>query len=279
MTRRVPRPLAGFTLLVYLLLHLPVLVLILFSFDRSRFSVAWTGFTVEWYRRLGERADILRALEASLIVGVASTLIATALGTLVALALARHPFRGRRLYEGLLYLPIVTPEIVVGISLLVFFAALKVPLGLVTITIAHVAFSLPFVAVVVLARLQGMDRSLEEAALSLGADELTAFRRVTLPQLWPGIVAAALLAFTLSFDDFVITFFVSGVGSTTLPLLVYSMVRRSIEPTVNAISTIILVVTTALVYAADRLTRVNRRPPPPPVARPRRPPRPPRRAS
>lgn len=266
MTHRVPRSLAGFTLLVYLLLHLPVLVLILFSFNRSRFSVAWTGFTVEWYRHLGERADILRALETSLIVGAASTLIATILGTLIALALARHPFRGRRLYEGLLYLPIVTPEIVVGISLLVFFAALKVPLGLLTITIAHVAFSLPFVAVVVLARLQVMDRSLEEAALSLGADELTAFRRVTLPQLWPGIVAASLLAFTLSFDDFVITFFVSGVGSTTLPLLVYSMVRRSIEPTVNAISTIILVVTTALVYAADRLTRVNRRPPPPPVA-------------
>ena len=179
--------------------------------------------------------------------------IATALGTLIALAIARHDFPGRRLYQGLLYLPVVTPEIVVGISLLVLFAAAGVRLGLGTITVAHVAFNISFVAVVVLARLHGMGRELEEAAMDLGADELTTFFRVTLPQILPGVVAGALLAFTMSFDDFVITFFVAGVGSTTLPLLVYSMVRRGVEPTINAISTVILLVTTAAILAAYRL--------------------------
>lgn len=255
MGARLPKLLIGYTALCFVLLHLPILVLVAFSFNQSRFSVAWTGFTLDWYARLTERPDILAALKASLIVGTASTLVATVLGTLIALALARHVFRGRVLYEGMLYLPIVTPEIVVGISLLILFATLGIPLGLTTITIAHVAFNISFVTVVVLARLHGMDRSLEEAALNLGADEITTFRRVTVPQLWPGILAGALLAFTMSFDDFVITFFVSGVGSTTLPLLVYSMVRKSIEPSINAISTIILAVTTITIYLADRYGR------------------------
>lgn len=252
---RLPKLLIGFTVVCFALLHLPILVLVAFSFNQSRFSVAWTGFTLDWYVRLTERPDILAALKASLIVGSASTLVATVLGTLIALALARHVFRGRVLYEGMLYLPIVTPEIVVGISLLILFVTLGIPLGLTTITIAHVAFNISFVTVVVLARLSGMDRSLEEAAMNLGADEITTFRRVTVPQLWPGILAGALLAFTMSFDDFVITFFVSGVGSTTLPLLVYSMVRKSIEPSINAISTIILAVTTVTIYLADRYGR------------------------
>jgi spermidine/putrescine transport system permease protein len=177
------------------------------------------------------------------------------LGTLIALALARHRFRGRTLYEGLLYLPIVTPEIVVGISLLILFVLLGIPLGLTTITIAHVAFSVPFVAVVVLARLSGMDQHLEEAAMTLGADELTAFRKVTVPLLWPGILSGALLAFIMSFDDYVITSFVAGSGSSTLPLVVYGMVRRNIEPSINAVSTLVLLATVALVYVAGRLSR------------------------
>ena len=164
---------------VYLFLHLPVLVLVIFSFNASKYSVAWTGFTLDWYRRLAERSDLLRGLEASLIVGIVSTLVATVFGTLLALALARRRFPGRRMLEGILYLPIVTPEIVVGISLLVLFVLLQAPLGLTTITVAHIAFNIAFVAVVVRGRLEGMDRSLEEAALILGADELTAFRTVT----------------------------------------------------------------------------------------------------
>jgi len=255
MIARTPRWILGLTAAVYLFLHLPILVLVAFSFNDSKFSVDWQGFTLSWYQRLLERPDIARGLRASLIVGVVSTVIAAVLGTLIALALARHRFRGRRLFEGFLYVPIVTPEIVVGISLLILFALLKIPLGLTTITIAHVAFSLSFVVIVVLARLEGMDGTLEEAAMILGADEVTTFWKVTVPQLWPGILSGALLAFTMSFDDFVITSFVSGSGSSTLPIVVYGMVRRNVEPSINAISTIILLVTTALIYVADRLAR------------------------
>jgi spermidine/putrescine transport system permease protein len=251
--RRPPWWLAGFTGLALFLLHVPVLILIASSFNRSRFAMQWEGFTLEWYARLLERGDILEALRTSLVVAAASTALATIFGTLIALALARHVFPGRRLYQGLLYLPIVTPEIVFGISLLVLFAAAGVGLGLGTITIAHVAFNISFVAIVVLARLHGMGKDLEEAAMDLGAGPLTTFFRVTLPQILPGVVAGALLAFTMSFDDFVITFFVAGVGSTTLPLLVYSMVRRGVEPTINAISTIILLATTIAILVAYRL--------------------------
>ena len=255
MTQRIPRWLVVVSGLVYLFLHLPTFVLMLFSFNDSRFSVDWRGFTLRWYERLLERPDILRGLKISLIVGVAATVISALLGTLIALALARHRFRGRRAFEGFLYLPIVTPEIVVGISLLILFALLNVSLGVTTITIAHVAFCISFVVVVVLARLQGMDEHLEEAALILGADEVTTFWKVTVPQLWPGILAGALLAFTMSFDDFVITSFVSGSGSSTLPIVVYGMVRKNVEPSINAISTIILLVTSVLIYVADRLVR------------------------
>ena len=255
MGNRLPRWLIGVTLAVYAFLHLPILVLVVFSFNDSKFSASWIGFTFDWYYRLLERPDILRGLKASLIVGGAATVISAVLGTLVALALARHRFRGRTALEGFLYVPIVTPEIVVGISLLILFALMKIPLGLTTIIIAHVAFCLSFVVIVVLARLEGMDQNLEEAAMILGADEITTFWKVTVPQLWPGILSGALLAFTMSFDDFVITSFVSGSGSSTLPIVVYGMVRRNIEPSINAISTIILLVTTALIYLADRLAR------------------------
>ena len=252
---KIPRWLLGVAGAVYLFLHVPILVLMVFSFNDSKFSVNWRGFTLQWYHRLLQRPDIIGGLKVSLIVGTLATLISAVLGTMVALALARHRFRGRRVFEGLLYVPIVTPEIVVGISLLLLFASVKLPLGITTITIAHVAFCISFVVIVVLARLEGMDENLEEAAMNLGADEITTFWRVTVPQLWPGILAGALLAFTISFDDFVITSFVSGSGSSTLPIVVYGMVRKNIEPSVNAISTIILVVTALLIYGADRLVR------------------------
>jgi spermidine/putrescine transport system permease protein len=252
-----PRWLLFLAGLVYLFLHLPLLVLVVFSFNSSKFSVDWTGFTLRWYHRLVERPDILRGLKVSLIVGVAATIISALLGTLIALALARHRFRGRRAFEGFIYIPIVTPEIVVGITLLIQFALIEFPEGITSISIAHVAFCLSFVVVVVLARLEGMDQHLEEAALILGADEITTFWKVTVPQLWPGILAGALLAFTMSFDDFVITSFVSGSGSSTLPIVVYGMVRKNVEPSINAISTIILLVTSILIYLADRLVRAR----------------------
>lgn len=240
---------------IYAFLHAPLLVLMVFSFNVSKITVNWEGFTFHWYLRLLEREDILSGLINSIIVGIGSTLISTVLGTLMAMALARHQFRGRQVMEALLYVPIVTPEVVVGVSLLILFALTYIPMGLVTIIIAHVAFNISFVAVVVHARLQGMDRNLEEAAMILGADELTAFWRVTVPQLWPGILSGAMLAFTMSFDDYVITKFVSDIHSQTLPIVVYTMVAKNLEPSVNAISTIILVVTTMLIIFANRITR------------------------
>jgi spermidine/putrescine transport system permease protein len=254
-----PRWLIAGVGVVYLFLHLPIIVLMVFSFNDSRFSVDWRGFTLQWYQRLLERPDITQGLKTSLLVGATATAISVVLGTLIALGLARHRFPGRRAVGGLVYIPLVTPEIVVGISLLILFATLGWPLGITTITIAHVAFCISFVVIVMLARLDGMDQSLEEAAMTLGADEITTFRRVTLPQLWPGMLAGALLAFTISFDDFVITSFVAGPGSSTLPVVVYGMVRRTVEPSVNAISTIILVVTALLIYLADRLIRAGGR--------------------
>ncbi len=239
----------------FALLHLPVVVLAALSFNRSRTGARWTGFTLEWYRRLLERPDVLSALRVSLVVAALSTLAATVLGTMLALALARHRVRGRAVIEGALYLPIVTPEIVVGISLLLLFAAAGVPLGIGTVTVAHTAFSIAFVAALVRARLEGLDRSLEEAALTLGADELATFRRVTLPQLAPGILAGALLAFAMSLDDFVITFFVAGPGATTLPVLIYSMARRSVDPSIHALSTALVAASTLLIVAFDRLSR------------------------
>jgi spermidine/putrescine transport system permease protein len=255
MSTKLPRWLIAFSAVVYLFLHIPILVLVIFSFNASKFSVDWVGFTWDWYLRLLERDDILNGLKVSMIVGISSMVLSALFGTLIALALARYKFRGRTALEAFLYVPLVTPEIVVGISLLILFVLIGFPLGILTITIAHVAFCISFVVVVVLARLQGMDQNLEEAALTLGADELTTFWKITVPQLWPGIISGALLAFTMSFDDFVITSFVSGTGSSTLPIVVYGMVRKNIEPSINAISTIILVGTAVLIYAADRLSR------------------------
>jgi spermidine/putrescine transport system permease protein len=236
----------------YVALLLPLLLLVLFSFNASRSGARWDGFTLDWYVRLLHRPDLLVALRTSLIVAATSTVVATALGTIGALALGRDRRRNAEVVESLLVLPIVTPEVIAGISLLILFSAAGIHLGLLTVIIAHITFCLPFTILVVLARLRGMDRSLEEAALTLGADELTAFRRVTVPLLTPGIVAAALLAFTLSFDDFVITFFTAGPGTSTLPLVIYGMVRRTVEPSVNALSALLVVGTTLLLVVAQR---------------------------
>jgi spermidine/putrescine transport system permease protein len=259
MGARVPRWVLAITAAVYAFLHVPLLVLVAFSFNDSKF-VTWEGFTFRWYEALLKRQDVIDSLWVSLEIGVASTVLSTILGTLLALGLARHRFAGRTLMESLVYVPVVTPEIMVGISLLLLFGSLRVEAGvdphaLIKIIIAHVAFNISYVTIVVRARLEGMDRNLEEAAMILGADEFTAFWRVTVPQLWPGILSGALLAFTMSFDDYVITSLLTGAGSSTLPIVVYNMAAKNIEPTINAISTIILVGTSVLIYLSERLTR------------------------
>lgn len=228
--------------LIFLFLYLPIGVLVVYSFNASRLNAVWTGFTLNWYGELWRDFAIWAAASNSLIIGVASAVISTVIGTLAAFALHRYSFRGKGAFEAFLQLPIVIPEIVMGVSLLAFFVLIKIPLGLATVTIAHVAFSISFVTVVVRARLHSFDFSLEEAAMDLGANRWQTFFKVTLPLIAPGVAAGFLIALTLSLDDFIIAFFTAGAGSTTLPMQVYSMMRFGVTPKVNALSTLILAV-------------------------------------
>ncbi len=249
------RGLAVYTVLFYLYLYLPILILVAFSFNTQRLNLTWEGFTLHWYDILLADAKVGAATRNTLMVAVFSTITSTAVGTLAALALHRYEFGLRRVSETSLYIPIVIPEIVMGIGLLSLYATLKIGLGLTTITLSHIAFSIPFVALVVRARLHGFDRSVEEAAMDLGADELTTFVRVTLPLILPGVLAGAMLALTLSLDDFIITFFTAGPGSTTLPLLVYGMVKTHITPEINALSTIWVLTVFVLLFVSQALQR------------------------
>ncbi|MEW6338543.1 MAG: ABC transporter permease subunit [Acidobacteriota bacterium] len=236
-----------------LFFYLPILVLVVNSFNASRFGSTWQGWTLDWYRRLAGEREIWAALRLTLIIALASTAASVVLGTTAALALHRFSTRVQRFHSALISVPLVMPEILMGISLLLFFAAVGLDLGLLTVILAHVTFSLSYVAMVVLGRLEGFDDALLEAARDLGAGRWTATRRVLLPLLAPGIGAGALLAFTLSVDDFVITFFVAGPGTTTLPIRIYSMIKHGSPPLINALSTILLVVTFLAVWLSQRL--------------------------
>ena len=240
---------------IFLFLYLPIIILVIYSFSDSRNVGVWAGFSTRWYAELLGDKLLIDALRVSLWVAVWSTLVATVLGTLAALALERYRFFGRLSFDTALYLPIIIPDIVMALSTLLFFVTFAVPLSRYTILVTHIAFNIAFVAVVVRARLAEMDSSLEEAAADLGANAWTTFRRVTLPILMPGVVSGALLAFTLSLDDFVITFFVAGPGSTTLPVRVYSMIKFGVTPEVNAISTLMLLGSTVLVVISLLLQR------------------------
>ena len=254
-----------YALLVYLFLYLPILVLIIFSFTRDEFGVRWTGFTLDWYVRLFNNDRLMGASLNTLIVACVSTLVATTLGTLMALAMERYRFRARSSIDALIYLPIVVPEIVMAVSLLAFSALIfdlihaltgqVLRRNLTTVTIAHIAFSISFVVVVVRTSLRHFDRRLEEAAADLGADSWQTFWRVTFPLILPGIIGGALMAFTLSLDDFIISLFLSGPGTSLLPVEVYSRVRRAITPEINAISTLMLLLSISLVLLSQLLQR------------------------
>ncbi|MFZ1769778.1 MAG: ABC transporter permease [Caldilinea sp.] len=247
------------SLLVYGFLYAPIIVLIVFSFNASRTNVVFEGVVNQgpcgpfyWYCQLFRNRDVLDATRNTLVIALTSTVISTIIGTMAALALQRYDFFGKQASETALYFPIVTPEIVMGIGILVLFSAAfgwinsllalapaqRLTMGLGTVIISHIAFSIPFVTLVVRARLHGFDNRLEEAAMDLGANELTTFRKVTLPLIAPGVLAGSMLAFTLSLDDFIITFFTTGPGATTLPIYVYGLLRRVVTPEVNALSTI-----------------------------------------
>ncbi|HQV95518.1 MAG TPA: ABC transporter permease [Anaerolineales bacterium] len=260
-------------MLVYVFLYAPIVVLILFSFNASRANVTFEGFVpsfsdkvvmdgslvlsspcgpFHWFCELAKDKDVAEAAGNTLTIAIISTLVSSVIGTMAALSLQRYEFKLKPFSQLSLYIPIVIPEIVMGIGILTLFSQLfgvinsslgltgdsRLSMGLGTVIVSHIAFSVPFVTLVVQARLQGFDKSYEEAAMDLGANEWTTFRRVTLPMILPGVLSGALLAFTLSLDDFVITFFTNGPGSTTLPIYVYGLLRRIITPQVNALSTV-----------------------------------------
>jgi spermidine/putrescine transport system permease protein len=242
------------TALVYAFLYAPIIVLVILSFNSSRFSTIWQGFTWRWYLLAWNDRELINSLRASLLVALLTTAISTAIGTAAALALARYRFRLRRAVEAIVFLPVIVPEIVIGFSTAGLFGLGGIAFGLSTIVAAHVAFSISYVVFIVRARVAGLHRSIEEAAMDLGATRWQTFLRVTLPMILPGVMSAALLVFTISLDDYVITSFVAGPGTSTLPLKIYSMVKTGVTPEINAISSVLLVATVLFVFVSERLS-------------------------
>ena len=241
----------AFSLLAYAFLYVPLAVVVLFSFNDSELNAQWVGFTWRWYAKLATDRDMLAAAGNSLLIALVSSSVATLLGTLAGMALDRQRIPG---LTALVLTPVAMPEILLGVSLLLFFRqVLDLTLGLFSIVVAHITFSIGFVAVIVRARLAGMDESIFEAARDLGAGPWQTFRDVTFPLILPGVAAGFLMSFTLSIDDFVITFFTAGVGVSTLPLTIYSMIKVAVTPEVNAVSTVLMAVTLSMIVLASRI--------------------------
>jgi spermidine/putrescine transport system permease protein len=241
----------AFAILVYIFMYMPILVLIVYSFDDSRLAVEWTGFTTKWYQTLAGDESIGLALRNSLLVAGSAVLASTLMGTMAAVGLAKAKFAGKSVVSAMIILPIIVPEIAMAVSALILFIAMGATLGLASVIVAHIIFCLSYVSLTVMARLEGMNPHLNEAALDLGASPWQAFYKVTLPLIFPGILSGALLAFVLSLDDFVITQFTAGVGATTLPLRIYSMVKFGVSPEINALSTLMLLVTICVTVVAE----------------------------
>jgi len=237
------------TILAYLFLFVPIVVLVVYSFNASRSTVVWSGFTLDWYGEVFRDRGLRQALQVSAIIAFASALISTAIGALTALAIVRRRFIGRDALSTLLLAPMVLPEIVMAVALLVFMVAMNVTLGYFTMIVSHVLISVPFATLIVRAAAASLDRRLEEAAADLGADEWQIFWRVTFPLLLPPIVTAFLLAATLSFDNFVMSTFTSGVGTTPLPLRIYSMLKLGITPEINALGALMVLLNVVVVVA------------------------------
>ena len=245
----------GWTVAVFAFLYLPIVLLVVYSFNDSKLNLYWAGFTTKWYGMLFGNEVLLRAFQNSLIVATTTTALSVVIGTSAAWLLYRYRFPAQQTLGLLIFIPMVMPEVLMGVSLLVLFVSLGIPLGYTTLIIAHTTFCFPFVLVGVQARLQGIDPSLEEAAMDLGATPLKAFWLVIIPYLLPAIVAGALMSFTLSFDEYIVTIFTSGADSQTLPLKVYGMVRVGLNPQLNALSTLFIAATAVLVIASQIFTR------------------------
>ena len=231
-----------FLYLVFAFLFLPIIVLIVYSFNSSSMNIIFDKFTFEWYHRLFQNSDLIESFRNTLIVAGVSTIVSTIIGTMSAYGLYKYNFRGKGIINGLIYVPIVIPEIVLGISLLSIYTLMKLELSLFTIILSHIAFSIPFVIVSVRSNLNNDIKVLEESAKDLGASNFTIFRKIVLPTIMPAIISGATLAFTLSLDDVVISYFTAGPGSNTLPLYIYSLIKTGITPDVNALSTLMMLV-------------------------------------
>jgi len=227
--------------LIYIFLYLPIVVVIVFSFNTSKLNLQFEGFTFEWYWKMFENKPLIDSFKNSIIVAVSSTFISVVVGTIASVGMYRYSFRGKGIIDSMLYIPIVIPEIILGISLLMLFTAFNITLGMLTLVIAHVSFSLPFVIVTVRSRMAGFDRSIEEAAMDLGASPIRTFTRITLPIIAPGVVSGAMLALTLSLDDVIVSFFTTGIKSKTFPIQIQGMVRTGVSPDVYALSTLMIV--------------------------------------
>jgi len=238
---------------MFVFMYLPIMVLGFYSFNQSPYSANWQGFTLKWYAKLLSDDRILSALKNSLIVALCAVSISAILGTLMAVGLARYQFFGKKLYRGISYLPLIIPDIAIAVATLVFLAAFAIPLSLWTIVAAHVVFCLAYIGLVVSSRLTNLDPHLEEAALDLGATPVQAFIKVLLPQLMPGIIAGCLLAFVLSLDDFLISSFTSGSGYNTLPMEIFSRIKRGVEPDINALSMLLIVVSAIVALIAESI--------------------------
>ncbi len=235
---------------LYVFLYAPIVVVMVYSFNATRHGMVWRGFTWQWYQKLLDDPLVWAAAKNTFILALASTTLATVFGTMLGVGLSRYWFPGKRLFQWFMYFPVVIPDVVMAVAMMLFYGLVRqatgwMELGMTTMIIAHVTFQIPFVAMVVRSRMVGLDPSIEEAARDLGATPRQTFWRVTFPLITPGIVAGGMLAFTLSLDDFVVSFFTTGPGATTLPILIYSSVKRGITPDINAISTLMILLSVA----------------------------------
>ncbi|MFN8603093.1 MAG: ABC transporter permease [Candidatus Binatia bacterium] len=253
--KTVQRLLGFWTVLVMIFFYLPIVILIGYSFNSSRLNIVWQGFTLDWYAAIWRDQVLVQSLYSSLYVAVVTTVLSVALGTAGAWLLFRYRFPGVRMLSTLIFIPMIIPEVIMGVSLLIFFVAVHLELGYSTIIISHVTFCFPFVMVAVQARLAGLDPSLEEAAQDLGATPWQAFRKILVPYLAPAIVSGALMSFTLSLDELIVTYFTASAGTRTLPLEIFGRVKKGLDPTLNAISTVFILSTVVLVIVTELLKK------------------------
>ncbi|WP_026884349.1 ABC transporter permease [Clostridium akagii] len=248
----------AYVLLIFAFLYVPIAIIVIYSFNATKSNVVFSGITFDWYTALFNDDDVITALINSLTIAAISTAISAVIGTVGAIGLQRQKFKGKGAMDLLIYIPIVIPEIIMGISLLVFFSALQMDFGILTLVLAHTTFCIPFVLINVKSRLAGFDMSVEEAAMDLGASKFTVFRTITIPLIFPAIISGAMLAFALSLDDVIINFFVSGPESTTLPIKIFSMLRFGLSPEINALCTIMLLAT-FVVLILSQVTKLKKK--------------------